>query len=311
MEYVGLYQQIRKNNTYSVILLIAFPVTLLVLTFAFLHILNGLDKDPVTLGEINGNFLLIGPFVLGASLLWFLIAYASHSSMIRSATSSYPLTRKENMRVYNLLENLCIAQGMTMPSLYVIDDSSLNAFASGIDQSTFAITLSKGIIEELNDEELEAVLGHELTHIRNRDVRLLIVSIVFVGIFAFISEVALRALARGGGRSRGKKNAGVALLVLAALAAIGWLLSLCFRFAISQKREFMADAGAAEMTKRPEALANALVKISKDPYIEAVQRDDIAQLFIEHPIQKKKKFLQSLFATHPPIEERIRILRQF
>ena len=111
------------------------------------------------------------------------------------ATGSKPLERTENKRVYNLLENLCISQGMSMPKLYVIDDDSLNAFASGINQKSYSVSLSKGIIEKLTDEELEAVIAHELTHIRNRDVRLLIISIVFVGIFSFLAELAFRSLA--------------------------------------------------------------------------------------------------------------------
>jgi heat shock protein HtpX len=231
--------------------------------------------------------------------------------MIRKATGSKPLERKENKRVYNLVENLCMSRGMKNPKVNIINDDSLNAFASGINDNTYTVTLSRGIINKLNDEELEAVIAHELTHIQNRDVRLLIISIIFVGIFAFVSEMAFRSL-RYSGRSRGKKGNQLMLLI-GLLAFAGYLLSMLFRFALSRKREFLADAGAVEMTKRPNALASALRKISADPWIEAVKRQDVAQMFIDHPTKKKKKSMgiSGLFATHPPIEERIAVLEQF
>jgi heat shock protein HtpX len=234
--------------------------------------------------------------------------------MISSATHSKPLERRENKRVYNLVENLCMAHGMTMPKVNVIEDSSLNAFASGINKKSYTVTLTRGIIDRLNDAELEGVIAHELCHIRNRDVRLLIFSIIFVGIFTFIAQAAMRSLWLAPGRSRSSNNNGkgaiVIVLIAVALAAIGYLVSLLLRFAISRKREFMADAGAAQMTQNPHALAMALRKISGDPTIASVKREDIAQLFIEHPLSKKGGF-SSLFATHPPIHKRIEILEQF
>jgi len=151
-----------------------------------------------TINQINHSFFLTVPFIIIGVLVWFTIAWFSHSAMINSATDSKPLARNENKRVYNLVENLCISTGMTTPKINIIDDDSLNAFASGINQGTFSISLSKGIIEKLNDEELEAVIAHELTHIKNRDVRLLIVSIIFVGIFAFISQAIFRTMQFGG-----------------------------------------------------------------------------------------------------------------
>jgi heat shock protein HtpX len=248
-----------------------------------------------------------------AVLLWFTVAFFSHSKMIEKATGSAPLSRKENKRVYNLVENLCIGSGMPMPKINVIEDDSLNAFASGINTSTFTVSLSRGIINKLEDDELEAVIAHELTHIRNRDVRLLIVSIIFVGIFAFLTEALLRSV-RFGGAGRGRKDGRVVIIALL-LAALGYLLSSLFRFAISRQREFMADAGSAMMTKNPLALASALEKVSVDPRIEAVQRRDVAQMFIENPQEKNTKptsfSFSTLFMTHPPVEKRIAILRQF
>jgi heat shock protein HtpX len=204
---------------------------------------------------------------------------------------------------------------MAMPKINVIHDSSLNAFASGINNKSYTVTLTTGIIDKLDDRELEAVIAHELSHIRNRDVRLLIVSIVFVGIFSMLAQVAFRMLLYTP-RSRDKKNGNgmiVIFLLAIVVALLGYFFSSLMRFAISRKREFLADAGAAEMTKNPLALASALRKISADPDVEAITRNDVAQLFIEHPHAKAKgkSAFGSLFATHPPIEERIRVLEQF
>ena len=237
-----------------------------------------------------------------------------------SATGSKPLQRKENKRVYNLVENLAITAGMTMPKVNIIEDDSLNAFASGLSDKSYTIALSRGIIDKLDDDELEGVIAHELTHIRNRDVRLLIISVIFVGIFAFIAQALFRsmrfgAMSRGGGGGGGKKGGGGAgVLIAMALALVGYLLATLFRFAISRNREYMADAGAATLTKKPVALAMALRKVSGDSVIEAVKRKDVAQMFIENPQLSDKDSgfsFSSLFATHPPIKKRIEILERF
>ena len=318
MKYVGIHQQQSTNNAKTTLLLIMFPVLLLGLTWVFCAAINYLESyDPEDYSVVYPGpgemFLSYAPFVIGGMVLWFIIAYAFNTWMISSATGSKPLERRENKRVYNLVENLCMAQGLPMPKINVIEDSSLNAFASGINKKSYTVTLSRGAIDRLDDAELEGVIAHELTHIRNRDVRLLIVSIIFVGIFSFIAQFAIRAMFAPRRSSRSSKNSGGAILVLlfiAVLAAIGYLFSLLLRFAISRKREFMADAGGAEMTKNPLALAMALRKISADSEIESITRKDVAQLFIEHPLSKKGG-TSNLFATHPPIQERIRILEQF
>jgi len=318
MKYVGLQSQIRRNNYKSIALLIAFPLLLLGLVWLFFFISISYvaeEGTAVPISAINTSFLTTIPLVLIGVAVWFLIAWFSHSSMIQKATGAKSLARKEDKRVYNLVENLCISQGMKMPQIFLIEDDSLNAYASGLSDKTFAVTLSRGIINKLDDEELEAVIAHELTHIVNRDVRLLIVSIIFVGIFAFVTELAFRSVLSGRGGSRVKKEGG-AVFVILFLGVVGLLLSSFFRFSLSRKREFLADAGAAQMTKKPLALANALRKISEDPWIEAVKRADVAQLFIEHPTKKKDSksvvsFFNGLFATHPPIKERIQVLKQF
>jgi len=319
MKYVGIQTQQRRNNLRSVVLLFFFPCLVIMLTFLFSFIfLFWESMEGERYGLLSNSFNMtksLIPIILTGVIIWFIVAYFSNIRIINKATSAKPLERRENKRVYNLVENLCMTQGMRMPNIQVIEDYSLNAYASGINKKTYTITLSRGIIENLEDEELEAVIAHELSHIKNRDVRLLIVSIVFVGVFSMIAEMAIK-MVRYSSFSGGKNNKsnGIILLIAFAVAILGYLFASLMRFAISRNREYIADAGAAEMTRNPLALAGALRKISNNPAIEAVKRNDIAQLFIEHPLEKKKSLfngLSSLFATHPPIDKRIEVLEGF
>jgi heat shock protein HtpX len=313
MQYVGLDKQIRKNNFNSILLLIAFPTLLLGMLYAIIYFgVKNNDTGSYNSFGPNEAFFSAAPFILIGVGIWFLIAWAGHTAFINLATGRKSLDRIENKRVYNLVENLCISQGMKMPKVYVIDDNSLNAFASGINEKSFSVTLSRGIIDKLNNEELEGVIAHELTHIKNRDVRLLIISIIFVGIFSFLAEMAFRSLRFTGGGDK-KKGAGAVILIAIVVTAICYLISMLLRFGISRSREYLADAGAADMTKKPYALAAALQKIKDDPFIEAVESRDVAQLFIESPQPSVHKSISwdNMFATHPPIEKRIELLQQF
>lgn len=309
MKYVGLQSQINKNNRRSVLLLIAFPLLIFVAVYAFCFFMFQPEWE-----EVNYRFITYIPFVAAGVIIWFLIAFAMHSSLIQMATSSHPLERKDNMRIYNLTENLCMSVGMKMPKLFVIESPALNAFASGINEKTYAVTLTRGIIDHLNDEELESVIAHELVHIRNKDVRLLIVTIIFVGIFGFLVQVLFRSVLYGSGRRRsnnGKDSGGAAILVMLVIAVVVYILSMVFKFALSRKREYLADAGAVEMTKRPLAMAGALRKISGNSNLEA-KSDDVKQMFIDNS-ESSKGFMASIsgiFATHPPIEKRIAVLEQ-
>ena len=324
MEYIGIQTQKSRNDFRSMLLLFMFPCLVIGLVYLFCVVMVKLGvagnmETEGNLWSISGSvFLEAAPYAIGGIALWFVIAYFLNTLIIKASTGAKTLERKQNKRVYNLVENLCISQGIKMPKINILYDNSLNAFASGINGRTYTVTLSQGIIEKLDDEELEAVIAHELTHIRNHDVRLLIVSIVFVGVFSMIAQIAFRSAINTSYRSSGKDNNKggtiIILLLAAVFAAVGYLLATLMRFAISRKREYLADAGSAEMTKNPQALASALRKISEDPNIEAVTREDVAQLFIQHPGKQAAGFigrLGGLFATHPPIEERIRILEQF
>lgn len=308
MEFVGLDKQIRRNNQKSILLLLGFPLLIFAGVYVFfLYMYSGVAADAFD------EFIVTAPFIAGGIAIWFLIAFSSHSTMINLATRSKSLERKENMRVYNLTENLCMSVGMTMPKLRVINSSALNAFASGLNEKNFSVTLTTGIIETLDDNELEGVIAHELMHIRNKDVRLLIISIIFVGILSFAVSLLFRTIIYGGGRRRSKdsKIDGRVILVALVIAGVVYLLTILFKFALSRKREYLADAGAAEMTRNPQALAMALRRISGNSDLEA-RTDDVKQMYIENgPKEDDASFLSGisgLFATHPPIKKRIAFL---
>lgn len=318
MAYVGLDQQVRSNNFKSTLLLIGFPLLILIGVFAVSYFFSidpeyGEPNMEVTLDSFFNSL----PVVLIAVAIWFLIAYWGHSKMIDFATGSHALERKDNMRVYNLTENLCMSVGMKMPKLKVIDSPSLNAFASGLAEKNYTVTLTQGIMDALNDEELEGVIAHELMHIRNKDVRLLVITIIFVGIFSFTVSMLYRTFLHSmftGRNRRDGKGGGGAILIVLLVAAVIYVLSLVFKFALSRKREYMADAGAAQMTRNPLALASALRKISGRHHVD-VKNDDVQEMFIENrPDDSSMGFmgnLGNLFSTHPPIDKRIKILEQF
>lgn len=307
MEYIGLQNQIARNNRRSIGLLIAFPGLILIAVYAFLFFV--FDKN---IDNTNLRFIQIAPIALVAVGIWLIIAYLFQASIIKATSGAKTLERNENLRVYNLTENLCMSVGMKMPKLYVIESSALNAFASGIDEKSFSVTLTTGIIETLNDQELEGVIAHELTHIRNKDVRLLVVTIIFVGIFAFLVEVLLRNVIHGGRGRKNDKSDGKLVLVALVISIVVYFFSILFKFALSRKREYLADAGAVELTKNSHALASALRKISGNSNLD-VKSDDLKQSFIENSPENSKGFLSSiggLFSTHPPIEKRIEILEK-
>lgn len=319
MKYVGLQEQITSNNRKSIFLLIGFPGVLLGAVYAVLMFASYNENGGgVDTNMANDMFIEAMPFVFIGTGIWFLIAYWGHSAMIDYASGSKTLERKENMRVYNLTENLCMAVGMKMPKLKIIETEALNAFASGLNEKNYSVTLTRGIINKLDDDELEGVIAHELMHIRNKDVKLLVISIIFVGIFSLIIQIAFRSLLYGSmTRSRRKdgKGGGGLIIVILVVSLVAYLISLLFKFALSRKREFMADAGAAEMTRNPLALANALRKISGNSKIDSVKSDDVKEMFIDNgPDDTSSNFLGGiggLFATHPPIKDRISVLEQF
>ena len=332
--------QISRNNRMTVLLLMMFPLIILGVVWAFIALLNyfgngyydqyGNVVNHLDAATVNYYFLQAVPWVVGGVGVWFVVAYLFNSSMVRAATGAHEVTRRENPRLYNIVENLCMTAGMDMPKVNIVNDPQLNAFASGIDKKSYTVTVTTGLMNLLDDDELSGVIGHELTHIRNHDTRLLITSIIFVGIISTVMSMVSQtiyniALFGGGGRrvgsrdNDGNKNSGLSIIVVLIigylLCAVAYLFTSLTRFAISRKREYMADAGGAELCGNPLALASALRKISGDPGLQNVKRDDIAQLFIVHPQNLTAggamSFLSSLFSTHPDTKKRIEILEQF
>ncbi len=309
-EAVGLQTFIWNNNLKSSLLLLSFPLLLLGMLYTFFYLYFAGNESAGTLA--GTYFLQTWHYVTGFCLIWFLIAYFFHQNMIFMASGSRLVDRQAEPRLYNLLENLCISRGITMPSLAVIETDVLNAFASGISERNYTISVTRGLMEKLNDSELEAVLAHELIHVMNRDARLLVICVIFVGMIGFFAEVAGRSMMRGS-NSRSSRNRNNSkqdprfLLIATLVLVIGYLFALVLRFAISRSREFVADAGSVELTKNPEALSSALLKISGNSRIESMP-DEVAQMCIDNP--SSSGFL-SWFSTHPPLSERLDALKAY
>ena len=250
----------------------------------------------------NSQTLHFLPIIVAVVGLWFVVSFFFHTKMIRMIAGSHPVTRQEEPELYNLLENLCISQGIPMPRLEIIETHGRNAFASGIDTKSYTVTVTRGLLQSLTKDEVEAVLAHELSHIMHHDVRLLIITIIFTGMLGFALEASFNAM-RFGFRGSNRKSAGIIVVILVVLA-IGYFLTTITRFMLSRSREYMADAGAVQMTKNPEALMRALQRIS------GIDRIPVASSNIEMMcIENSRKFM-GLFATHPPITKRIEMLSE-
>jgi len=338
---LGLKSHIWRNNTRSIMLLAFYPVLLMgvfwlacwsvgmslfrysTTNIAQVYYGRGSMEDfvsnasptmPVYDSSASFNFansLLVeyAPLIIAGVAIWFTVAWFFHTSMIRRLSQSHPVTRQEEPELYNLLENLCISRGMTMPKLEIIETPARNAFASGINDATYSITVTRGLLDSLAKDEIEAVLGHELTHITNRDVRLLIITVIFTGLFGFLAQLVWRNLRYNMfySRSRRERNGGgiiIVMMIVAFVLWLGYMASLLMRFALSRQREYMADAGSVELTKNPQAMMRALMRIAGRENIPG-GTDDIAMMCIEN----SKAFL-GMFATHPPIEARIRALSE-
>lgn len=316
MQAYGLKTHIWNNNLRCILLLCLFPVLLLLLAYAGLVLYSGFDGSMSTeqgLVYAAQSMPAAAPIALGITAGWFSVAFLGHQKMINMATKAQSLSLRDEPRAYKLLENLCISRGIVpMPKLMVIETGAMNAYASGINTKNYAITLTRGLMDGLDDAELEAVIAHELSHIKNNDVRLLIVAVIFVGIFSFIGEMIVRSTFRTNmprttrHRRSGEVNAAPLILIAFAIAAAAYLLAMLTRFALSRKREYMADAGAVELTKNPDAMISALQKISGRAALNHVPAD-VREMAFENP----RAGFAGMFATHPPIEKRIAALRKY
>ena len=316
MGAVGLQTHIWSNNTKSVLLLAGFPVLLLGIVYAVQLGLMGAGVLPATdslAGDFRRSLLMLGataPIAFVGAGGWFGVALFAHGAIVDLATGARKVERTSQPELYNLLENLAISRGLPMPSLRIIETDSLNAFASGLGEKKAVIGVTRGLLNSLSREELECVLAHELTHIINRDTRLILIATVFAGIISVVAEVFVRGLryVRPGRGSKGKGGGAALVLIVVAIlaAALAYFLSFVIRAALSRRREYLADAGAVELTKNPDAMISALRKIAGHAEMDAP--DEMRAMFFEN---REEHGFNALMATHPPIEKRIEALVRY
>src|SRR6478736_4796851 len=299
----------------------------------YTHIASNKFRSMMMLG---GLFLLIYVLVYAGALLAEVFLNDDRSvefyqNMIDAVTGGEAVTRQQQPRLYNLLENLCISRGVAMPKLKIMDSPALNAFATGLNRRQYAVTVTSGLLEALNDQEIEAVLGHELTHIRNGDVQLMVIAVIIAGVVGFFGELFFRMFTNlswnssgssGSSTSRSSSSSdssssssdskgsggGAVIVVIVAIALIvlAWLLSQVVKFALSRSRELLADAGSVELTKNPDAMISALRKIENRGELPGAT-SAVMELCVDNP----REGFADLFATHPSVDNRVKALVQF
>jgi len=285
-----------------------------VLAFFFIILIGFLGG---AIGYFYNNIYVGLSLAIIFGIIYSMIAFRSGDKMILSMSGAKPVTKKEYPHLYHTVEGLSVAAGLPAPKAYVIDDTALNAFATGRDPKNASITVTTGLMNKLNRQELEGVIAHEMSHVKNYDVRFMMLTAVLVGIITLLSDFLLRSFLWGGRHRRSSSSSGggqaaiILIVVGLALAILSPLIGEAIKLAISRKREYMADANGAALTRYPPGLASALKKISKDPdpLVDKANKAT-AHLFISTPFRKKHGLMVRMFATHPPIHERIKRLEQ-
>jgi heat shock protein HtpX len=317
---LSIHEQIRNNRFKTAYLFIIFPVIIIGLTYIGILISLVKTRNPIAIA--NSMMETVGFWILVAVFIWSLISYFLGSRMIMAFAGAKPIKKSDNPALYRVVENASIAAGLPKtPEIYIIDDQSLNAFATGTSPNNSKVAISKGMLNKLKKNELEAVMSHEIGHIINRDIRVMLLAITLVGAIQMIGEILIRF--RGNGRS----NKGAAPLILIGILflVIGVLMGRLTKLAISREREYLADATGAHLCNNPDALASALEKISQDARLEVLDKKaSISGLCIADPSAKahmhnkklkeekqKLSFWQKAWSSHPPITERINRLRRF
>jgi heat shock protein HtpX len=286
--------------------------TTFLLLFVFVALLAGAS---IAMGIVLGLPYPFAPLLIIPFLIIAIVSYYGSSGAALAISQAHEVTKEEEPELYRTVENLCIGAGLPMPKVYVIEDGSPNAFATGRDPDHAAIAVTRGLLQKLDKLELEGVIAHELSHIGNYDTRVMTIVVILVGLTALMADFALRLTFLGAGRrsSNRGRGGGAAVVIIYAIALVAVILTpiaaQLIRFAISRQREFLADASGALLTRYPEGLARALEKISADPDPLEVANKATAHLYINNPLHEHKSFLNNLFSTHPPVEERIRLLR--
>lgn len=298
---MSIYRQIESARRRTFLLMFLFVL----LVAAFVEVIAlGLGLGPEA-----------GIIALVLSGLYVFISYYAASSLILGISGAKPVSEQGNPELYRIVENLCIGSGLPMPKIYIMSDSAPNAFATGRDPKHASIAVTSGLLQKLEKLELEGVIAHELSHVRNYDIRLNMLVVMLVGLVALLADFFLRFTWFGAGsrprnRGRGEGAGGAIILVVAlAMAILVPIAAQLIRFAISRRRELLADASGVLLTRYPEGLASALEKISRDREPLEVANKATAHLYISDPMKGQKSWANSLFSTHPPVDERIRSLR--
>jgi heat shock protein HtpX len=315
MAAYGLYSHIQSNRQRSIALLagLFFLVYLLVYAGALTAEALSINADIDTLMRLAWRDLIAAaPLATLGTALWVVVAYYFHQSMIDAITGGREVSRAEQPRLYNLLENLCISRGITMPKLKVMDSEALNAFATGMNQRQYSITVTSGLLNVLDDAEIQSVLGHELTHIRNGDVRMMVIAVIIAGAISFFAELFFRMWFYGGFRGprspgdRRGNGAGLAIVIAIGFIVVAYVLSFVIRLALSRSRELLADAGSVELTKNPDAMISALRKIEGRGELPGAT-SAVMEMCIDNPRQG----FGELFDTHPSVATRVAALVKF
>ncbi|WP_027581285.1 M48 family metalloprotease [Bradyrhizobium sp. Ai1a-2] len=332
MAAYGLYTHIASNKLRSTLLLAGLFVLIYVLVYAGALVAeviidSGRSADDYLMRALR-DLISAFPYATVGAALWIVIAYFFHQNMIDAVTGGESVTRQQQPRLYNLLENLCISRGIPMPKLKIMDSPALNAFASGLNQRQYAVTVTTGLLRALNDQEIEAVLGHELTHIRNGDVQLMVIAVIIAGAVGFFGELFFRMFTNLSWNSTGdwssspsssssssssssdRKGSGggaiIVIIIAIVLIVLAWLLSQVVKLALSRSREYLADAGSVELTKNPDAMISALRKIENRGELPGAT-SAVMELCVDNPRQG----FADLFATHPSVQSRVDALVKF
>ena len=330
MPVFGLYSHIRANRWRSGLLIVGLFLLVFAVAYAIaLVIAAGAELEDAPFEAIAwaafDSLLFVAPGLVVGTATWVALSLVINARVVDAVTGAREIAREDDPRLFRMLENLCISRGMPTPRLKIVDSEALNAFASGITQKQYAVTLTSGLVAALDDAEIEAVMAHELTHIRNEDVRLMMIAVVVVGVISFVGEIVFRSLrfgairgasrgmggglggARVGGRGGGGRGGGgaavIAILVAIAIVLVAWALSIGIKLALSRSREYLADAGAVELTKNPDAMISALLKIRGRADIERAPAT-VMEMCVENP----RVGFTALLSTHPTIESRVEAL---
>ncbi len=302
-----VYDHIHRNNLKTIVLVALFPILFISLIFLFTWIVVPIDQALQTTAQVAIPTII-------ACMAWMLISWAFGDTMMLNSAKAHEINadNPENKEIFRAVENVAIAAGLPCPKVYIIDDDSMNAFATGRSPKDASVALTKGIIKKLDRLELEGVIAHEMAHIGNRDIRLDMLLITGVGVTVFAADMILRTAVYGGSFTNNednKNNSGVILLMVwLAFMVFNILITPLLRMAISRNREYAADATGAKITRNPKALASALRKITTDSRVECLDKvKSMAAVCIAYP-GGPREFISSLMATHPPVEERIKRL---